>query len=131
MALKRRNRAQVEFSMASMTDLIFLLLIFFMITASFVSPNALSLVLPKASEKIVTQKNVNISIDKDMVYYLNGNKSSIDLLPSAIQEELSKQKEAVVMISADKSVPIEHVVNVMVIGKKLNAKVILATQPEK
>jgi biopolymer transport protein ExbD len=130
MALKRRNRAQVEFSMASMTDLIFLLLIFFMITASFVSPNALSLVLPKASQKIVTQKNVNISIDKDLNYYINNNKTSLELLPSAVQAELSKQTEAVLMISADKTVPVEHVVKVMVIGKKLNAKVILATQPE-
>lgn len=130
MALKRRNRASVEFSMASMTDLIFLLLIFFMITASFVSPNALSLVLPKASQKIVTQKNINVSIDKDLNYYLNNKKTAFELLPSAVEAELSKQTEAVLMISADKTVPVEHVVKVMVIGKKLNAKVILATQPE-
>lgn len=130
MAIKRRSKAQVEFSMASMTDLIFLLLIFFMITASFVSPNALNLNMPKATSKVVTNPAVTISIDENKDFYFKDKKVSLDALPSLLANELQGVEEPVIMISADKSVPVDYVVKVMVIGKQMNSKVILATQPE-
>ncbi|MGZ5303627.1 MAG: ExbD/TolR family protein [Bacteroidia bacterium] len=130
MALKRRSKASVEFSMASMTDLIFLLLIFFMITASFVTPNALNLTMPQASSKVVTDPTATVSIDKDLNYFYKEKKVTIEQLPGLLQGELAQQKEPVIMINADKTVPIDNVVQIMQVGKKLNAKVILGTKPE-
>lgn len=137
MALKRRSKAQVDFSMASMTDLIFLLLIFFMITASFVSPNALNLSLPRADSKVVTNPALTISIDEAHNYYVQDQKVSEELLPSAIEKELMGKPEQVIMINADKSVPVDNVVQVMTAANQLNQKnnwkikTILATKPTK
>ncbi len=92
MALKRRSKASVEFSMSSMTDLIFLLLIFFMITASFVTPSALNLTLPQASKKVVTNPTVTIEIDKNLDYYFKGKKITLDQLTPILQSNKSKLK---------------------------------------
>ncbi|MDQ3072039.1 MAG: biopolymer transporter ExbD [Bacteroidota bacterium] len=132
MAFKRRSKVQVEFSMSSMTDLIFLLLIFFMITSSFVAPSALNLQLPKADGKVVTDPKLQVSIDEKLNYYVNGKISAADRLQNDIEAVLTTNaSDKVISLHADKSVPIDNVVTVLRIGHKLNAKVILATQPEK
>ena len=130
MPLKRRSKAQVDFSMASMTDLVFLLLIFFMITASFVSPSALKLDLPSAKSTQEEPAMTTVSIDKELNYYFKDSRIPIDRLPDALQSEFKGKAEPVLMISADKSVPIDNVVQVMKIGKALKAKTILATKPD-
>jgi biopolymer transport protein ExbD len=130
MPIKRRSKAQVDFSMASMTDLIFLLLIFFMITASFVEPSALKLTLPSATSTPEDKTTATVSIDKQLNYYFKDTKIPIDRLPDVLQSELSNKADPVLMISADKSVPIDNVVQVMKIGKALKAKTVLATKPD-
>lgn len=131
MALKRTSRSKAEFSMSSLTDIIFLLLIFFMLTSSFVTPNALKLMLPRATNKTMTKQSVRVSITPDITFYVNEKQVPADGLEAAIRREMDTgQEQPAIVVNADKSVPINHVVKVMMIGKKMEAKVVLATEPE-
>lgn len=118
--------------MASLTDIIFLLLIFFMLTSSFVTPNALKLLLPKATTKTLSTRNVTVSITPELDYYVGQEPVPLAQLEGRIRQEIATvgSDNPSVVVNADKVVPIEHVVNVMMAAKKLGAKVILATEPE-
>ena len=72
MGLRSRNKRLAEFQLASLTDIVFLLLIFFVLTSSIVSPNALNILLPNSDSQTQATQSVSISIDKDLKYYLNG-----------------------------------------------------------
>lgn len=116
--------------MSSLTDIVFLLLIFFMLTSSFVTPNALKLLLPKSDSPTLAKQTVTVSISKDLEYFVEGQKVSKDKISDAVFKHLTNDPGESIVVSADQSVALEHVVNVMNIGKKLNKKVILATRPE-
>lgn len=134
MALKRRNKVNVNFSMASMTDIVFLLLLFFMITSTMVAPNALKLLLPQSNNQTVAKAITTISITADLKYYINEEGKLRNVVFSEIEPFLQKMikqdEETYLALHADKSVPIEQVVNVMNIAKRNNIKMILATAPE-
>lgn len=132
MAIKRRTRVKAEFSMASLTDIIFLLLIFFMLTSSFVTPNALKLLLPKASNKVIPKENINVSITPDLEFFVGTRKVPESRLEEVLREEVDRvqRDDPTININADKSVPWEYMVKVMVVAKKLNARVIAATEPD-
>ncbi len=132
MALKKRNKVSAEFNMSSLTDIIFLLLIFFMLTSTLVSPNALNLKLPGSGSKTVAPATISVSVDADRKFYLKTQQVNPEELRSLIQGEIAKEpdKENVTLvINTDKSVPIEDVVKVMDIAYKLQIKAILATDP--
>ena len=137
MALKTRNKVSVEFSMASMSDLVFLLLIFFMITSTLVSPNAIKLLLPNSSSKTVATRSVTVYINDQYQYFLEESPIDIAGLPTALAVSLSGQAEGTVVLRVDKSVPVQYVVNVIdavnTINDQYNTKhkVILATKPIK
>lgn len=123
--------------MSSMTDIVFLLLIFFLVTSTLVNPNALKLLLPKSTNQISAKATVSVSIkhypEKNLFsYHINGAEKSIPF--SEIEPELQKllqdSDDPTFSIYADKSVPIEIVVNIMNIAKRNKYKVILATSPE-
>ena len=134
MALKRRNKVNVNFSMASMTDIVFLLLLFFMITSTMVAPNALKLLLPQSNNQTVAKAITTISITADLKFYINENGKLKQVAFSEIepfmQKVIKENDETYLSLHADKSVPIEHVVNVMNIAKRNGIKMILATAPE-
>ena len=90
MALKKRNKISAEFSMASMTDMIFLLLIFFMLTSSIVSPNALNLKLPSSTSKTVAASTLTVSITPNGKFYLIGKEMAFIVLEKMVQVEVSK-----------------------------------------
>ena len=136
MALKRTTRANADISMSSMTDIVFLLLIFFLVTSTLVNPNALKLLLPKSTGQVNAKPTVSVSI-KDWggdkyTYHINGSEKNIDL--PAVEDQLitllQQEEEPTFSIYADQSVPISEVVSVMNIAKKNHYKVILATQAE-
>ena len=109
MALKRRQKISPSFSMSSMTDLIFLLLIFFMITSTMVSPNAIKVLLPQGSEQTSAKPMVRVIIDKDLNYYgAFGNDDemplSLDEVPSFLQECAAREPEMYVALYADESI---------------------------
>jgi biopolymer transport protein ExbD len=129
MNLKSRNKRSVEFSMASMTDIVFLLLIFFMLTSTLVSPNALKLLLPKSSGKTLAKQSVSVSIDESLQFYFNNEPVDFNQLEGLLLSNIQSE-EATVVLNAEKSVPIEQVVQVMNIANRNKIKMILATDPE-
>lgn len=135
MALKMRNRVSTEFSMSSMSDLVFLLLIFFMLTSTLVSPNAIKLLLPSSSSKTIAKQNVTMYINEHYEYFLEKTPVNEANLAGAINSKLTGQTESTVVLRADKTVPIQYIVNVIDAVNQINAahktkhKVILATKP--
>lgn len=135
MALKRRNKVEVSFSMASMTDIVFLLLLFFMITSTQIAPNALKLLLPQSNNQTIAKAITTVSITADLQYYVNEEgdirKVAFTDIEPFLQKQVNKNaEETYISLHADKTVPIEQVVNIMNIAKRLNIKMILATAPE-
>ena len=129
MALKSRNKVTPNFNMSSMTDIVFLLLIFFMLTSTLVSPNALKLLLPNSKSKTLEKQTISISIDKDINFYIDENQVDITELETRLINILSSELEPAIILHSDKSVEIEHVVKVMDIAYRNNYKIVLATDP--
>jgi biopolymer transport protein ExbD len=134
MAIKHRNKIDVAFSMSSMSDMVFLLLIFFMITSTLVAPNALKLLLPQSNNQTQAKPVTSISITQDLRYYINENGKLVQVVFSDIEPFLKRTvhagEETYIALHTDKSVPIEEVVKVMNIAQRNKLKLILATSPE-
>ena len=129
MALKSRNKVSPNFNMSSMTDIVFLLLIFFMLTSTLVSPNALKLLLPNSKSKTLEKQTISVSINKDLDFYINKNQVIESNLENELKQILSQQQEPAIILHADKTVDIEHVVKVMDIAYRNKYKIVLATKP--
>lgn len=129
MALKSRNKVSPNFNMSSMTDIVFLLLIFFMLTSTLVSPNALKLLLPNSKSKTLEKQTISVSINKDLDFYINENPVIESNLENELKQVLSQQQEPAIILHADKTVDIEHVVKVMDIAYRNKYKIVLATKP--
>lgn len=136
MAFKRSTKVMSDLAMSSMTDLVFLLLIFFLVTSTLVNPNALKLLLPKSTGQVSAKATVSVSIKdwgEDVYsYHINGQEAPIAF--TDVEDELigllQTEEDPTFSIYADESVPIKEVVAVMNIAKRNHYKVILATQPE-
>ncbi|MFO8129218.1 MAG: biopolymer transporter ExbD [Bacteroidales bacterium] len=135
MAIQTRNKRKAEFSTASFSDLVFLLLIFFMLTSTLVAPNAIKLLLPASNSKTMAKQTITVYIDGNYRYYVGEKQVSKYQLQNIIDQVLSGQYEGSVVLRSDKSVPVQYIVNVIdavnTINQKYNTKhkVILATQP--
>lgn len=136
MALKRTTKANADISMSSMTDIVFLLLIFFLVTSTLVNPNALKLLLPKSTGQVGAKATVSLSV-KDWgngtySYHINGSEKAIPFeeVENALISELGSQEDPTFSIYADQSVPVGEIVQAMNIAKRNHYKVILATQAE-
>ena len=136
MAFKRITKVNSEMSMSSMTDLVFLLLIFFLVTSTLVNPNALKLLLPKSTGQVTAKPTVSVSIKdwggETFTYHLNGSETPTRFtdLEDGLVELLQSEEDPTFSIYSDESVPIKEVVAIMNIAKRNHYKVILATQPE-
>jgi len=129
MNIRGRNKVTPEFNMASMTDIVFLLLIFFMIASTLVTTNAIDIILPKASGKTENKKSTAVSIKKDLTYYIDQKRVGESVLENQLISIMSSQKSPTIVLRAEKSVPVENVVRVMDIANRNKFKVILAVQP--
>ena len=129
MALKTRNKVSFTFSLPGMADIIFLLLIFFMITSTLIHPTALKLLLPKSSHQTSAKPLTTVSITYDLKFFVEDVPVEIENLEQVLQEKIGGNSDIYISLHADKSVPIEHVVKVMNIAKKNQFKLILATSP--
>lgn len=130
MNIRGRNRITPEFSMSSMTDIVFLLLIFFMLASTLVTTNAIDILLPKASGKTENKKSVAVSITEDLRYYIDQKMVGESVLETELIDALSGQEQQTIVLRAEKTVPIENVVKVMDIANRNKFKVILAVKPE-
>ena len=129
MNLRGRNKVSPEFSMSSMADIVFLLLVFFLLTSPAITPDALDLILPKAKGKSTNQQNASVSITKDGAYYINKERVSEFSIAKELKAALAGQDEPTIILRAEEGVPIEDAVFVMDIANKNNFKVVLAVRP--
>ena len=136
MAIKRTTKVLSEMSMSSMTDIVFLLLIFFLVTSTLVNPNALKLLLPKSTGQVNAKATVSVSIkdwgEDRYTYHINGDETPLtyEAVEDELVELLQSEEDPTFSIYSDESVPIKEVVGIMNIAKRNHYKVILATQPE-
>lgn len=137
MAIKRRSKVSLEFSMASMSDLVFLLLIFFMLTSTLVAPNAIKLLLPSSTSKTMAKQTVTVYINEQYQYFLEDQPMDLAGLRNGIISALKGQTEGTLVLRSDQTVPVQYIVNVIDAVNELNQagqtkhKVILATRPAK
>ena len=115
--------------MSSMTDIVFLLLIFFMLTSTLVSPNALKLLLPSSKAKTLEKQTISISITKDIKFYINDQEVSEQNIEQELKLIIDNKLEPGIILHTDKSVDIEHVVKIMDIAYRNKYKIVLATKP--
>lgn len=143
MAIQSRNKRDVGFNSSSMSDLVFLLLIFFMITSTLIAPNAVKLLLPNSSSKTLAKQNVIVYIDENLNYLMDvtgdGTTQVVDtvMMRNSLINQLGVQEnDGTIVLRADKSVPIQYVVSLFDVVNGINTsynkqyKVILATKPK-
>jgi len=129
MALKRRVKVEPSFSMSSMTDIVFLLLIFFMVSSTLIHPNALKLLLPQSNSQVSAKPITSVSITADRNFYLETVPVTLGQLEYLLQQKMKGQDDPTIALHVDRSVPMEEVVKVMNIAKDNRYKLILATHP--
>ncbi len=137
MAIKARNTRHIQFTMASMSDLVFLLLIFFMLTSTLIAPSAIKLLLPSSDSRTMSPQTVTVYIDENRQLYLEENPVDLEALHAGLISSLEGHSEGAVVLRSDQSVPVQYVVNVIDVVERINStyrvkhKVILATQPHR
>ncbi|MGB8359120.1 MAG: biopolymer transporter ExbD [Bacteroidales bacterium] len=130
MAISNRNKVGISFSNAGMSDIVFLLLLFFMLTSTLVQPTALKVLLPKGTTQSNARPMTTVSITKDHQYYIEDQPINLENLEAALQAKVGSNPEIYISVHADRSVPLEYVVNIMNIAAKNQYKLILATTPK-
>lgn len=131
MAFQTKNKVDVSFSLASMTDLIFLLLIFFMLTSSMVSPAGLPVNLPSSKASTIDMQKVSVTISKDLRYFVNDKEVTLDQMEAELSSYLKDGEEGIVVLNVDKDVKTEDAIKVAGIAAYLKAKVSIAVQPSR
>lgn len=130
MALQSKNKIEAAFSMSSMTDIIFLLLIFFMLTSSFITPSGLPVNLPSSEASDIVMQEITVTVTKDLRFTVNDK-----LVPrNEIKNELTvllREKKGHLVLHIDKDVPVEYLVEIGGIAAALEANVSIATKPFK
>ena len=137
MAIQTRNKINANFSTASMSDLVFLLLIFFMLTSTLVAPDAIKLLLPTSHSKTMAKQTLTVYINKEGNYFVESHQVNPATLEQAINSKIDKDTEATIVVRADKTVPVQDLVNVIDAVNQINHqfntkhKISLATRPPK
>ena len=137
MAIKSRNKVEPTFNSSSMSDLVFLLLIFFMLTSTLVAPNAIKLMLPSSNSKTMAKQTVTVYVNDQFQYYVEETAADETQLVDLINSKIGNDNQATVVLRSDKSVPVQYIVNVIDAVNEINNatgnnhKVILATSQKK
>lgn len=129
MNLRSRNKVSASFSMSSMTDLVFLLLIFFIIVSTLVSPYALPVDLPESSNRTKDKQTTSLRIGADLVHSIDNKVVSPDNLENELAQILANKSEESILFSVDQSVPTGTMVKVLDIAKRNKWKIVLKTKP--
>ena len=137
MAIKSRNKVEPTFNSSSMSDLVFLLLIFFMLTSTLVAPNAIKLMLPSSNSKTMAKQTVTVYVNEQYQYFVNETPADETQLMELINAQIGNDSQATVVLRSDKTVPVQYIVNVIDAVNEINNatgnnhKVILATSQKK
>lgn len=129
MNLRGRNKVSPNFSMSSMTDIVFLLLVFFLLTSPAITPDALDLILPKAKGKSSNQQQASVSISSNGAFYVNKERVNQSQVEATLKRLLLGQEKPTIILRAEEGVPIEDAVFVMDVANKNSYKVVLAVRP--
>jgi biopolymer transport protein ExbD len=129
MNLKSRSKVSAEFSMSSMTDLVFLLLIFFMLTSTLVTSSALDLILPKSKAQSVNKAQITVTITPELEVRVNEDVLPVDQVEARILALANGDPESVIILRADESVPTGETVRIMDMAYRNRLKMVLATDP--
>ena len=137
MAIKSRNKVEPTFNSSSMSDLVFLLLIFFMLTSTLVAPNAIKLMLPSSNSKTMAKQTVTVYVNDQFQYYVDETATDETQLTDLINSKIGNDSQATVVLRSDKTVPVQYIVNVIDAVNEINNatgnnhKVILATSQKR
>jgi biopolymer transport protein ExbD len=129
MNLKSRSKVSAEFSMSSMTDLVFLLLIFFMLTSTLVTSSALDVILPKSKAQSVNKAQITVTITPELEVSVNEEVIPVDQVEARILALANGDPESVIILRADESVPTGETVRIMDMAYRNRLKMVLATDP--
>lgn len=132
MVIKRKRELQPEVYTSSLNDIMFFLLLFFLIVSTLVNPSVIQLMLPKASANLqqMSKQTINLSITADLHYYLNDKPIALDQIKPTIQQMVANTADATIILRADRTIQLQNLVTVLDIGHQLRVKMILATQKE-
>ncbi|MDP4208504.1 MAG: biopolymer transporter ExbD [Bacteroidota bacterium] len=129
MNLRNKNKFRAEVSTSSFSDIMFFLMLFFLIISTMINPSVIKLTLPKAQHNQTVRKTeISVSITKDLKYYVNNKEVTLETLKDALSLEITKVKEPTIVIRCDNSIPVQDLIDVMQIGNELKIKMILATK---
>lgn len=129
MNLRRKDKFRAEVSTSSLSDIMFFLMLFFLITSTMISPSVIKLTLPSSKyHQTVRKTEVSISITNTHQYYINNQQVSFENLEAELTRKVPDPEKATVVIRCDKDVPVQELINVLQIGNKLKIKMILATK---
>jgi len=128
---KRHGRISAEVHTSAMNDIMFFLLLFFLIASAITNPNVIKLLLPKSSSgQAVSKKTISVTITKDLKYTVNNKPVKVEDLQSTLMGYKKTATELTIVLAVDRTVAIQDVVQVMDIAQKLNIKLVLATEPK-
>ena len=128
---KRQRSVAAEVHTSAMNDIMFFLLLFFLIASTVTNPNVVKLLLPKSSSgQSVSKKTINVSISKELVYTVDKKQVSVNDLPAVLSGYKKLATDLTIVLYVDKTVSIQDVVSVMDVAQKLNIKLVLATEPK-
>ena len=131
MRLRKHRREMAEVSTESLNDIMFFLLLFFLIISTLANPNVIKLMLPKsANNEQLAKQQVNLAVTKDKQYSINKRPVPFDQLEAAITAEIAGLDQPTVVLNFDRELSVQDLVDVMQIGTKIKVKMVLATQKQ-
>jgi len=132
MILKRKREMQAEVYTSSLNDIMFFLLLFFLIISTLVNPSVIQLMLPKASANVqkVSKQTINLSVTKELNYFLNDKPIPFEAIMPSIQKLVQNPENTTVILRADRTIQLQDLVSILDIGNQLHVKMILATQKD-
>lgn len=129
MNLQSKNKPHAEVFTAALNDIMFFLMLFFIIISTLLNPNVIKLNLPSAkNSQSIQKKEILLSVNKDLQYFINNKQVQFQQIESVLASEVAKDKEAFVVVRCDNTLSVQELVNLLEIGNKLNLKMILATK---
>lgn len=130
MNLRRKKRFEFELGTGAMNDIMFFLMLFFLLASTVLNPNFIKVNLPKASDaKAIPKKQIQLTVTNDLKYYIDKDEVAKEDLETALQAAIDGSDEPVITLNVDSAVQVQRLVDVMQVGTHLKAKMVLATQP--
>lgn len=130
--LRKKKDFTAEVFTSSMNDIMFFLMLFFIIISTLLNPSMIRVALPNSrNSQTLQKKEINLTMTKEKIYYVNNAQVPFDALESELKKELAHSPDAFIMLRFDNTLPIQDLVNVLSVGNRLNSKMIIATAKSK